>query len=176
MAVGVTVISYRMTNIVPVQTDKDIRVVANLAQIIWTEHYTPIIGLGQINYMLDKFQSKPAIQEQVKKGIQYFLLQFHGEFAGYFSFEPHEDFLFLSKLYVLKSARGNGMAKAALSFIESQAKKKGIPKIRLTVNKYNSKSILAYEKMGFINMGSIVQDIGNGFVMDDYVLEKDIIS
>jgi RimJ/RimL family protein N-acetyltransferase len=80
----------------------------------------------------------------------------------------------LSKLYVLRSARGNGIARSALSFIEAQVKALGLRKIQLTVNKFNTNSIKAYEKMGFINRKAIIQDIGNGYVMDDYVLEKAI--
>jgi RimJ/RimL family protein N-acetyltransferase len=45
-------------------------------------------------------------------------------------------------------------------------------KIALTVNKNNVNSIKAYEKMGFKNVGSVVQDIGSGYVMDDYKMEK----
>ncbi|WP_036379444.1 GNAT family N-acetyltransferase [Muricauda sp. MAR_2010_75] len=161
-----------MINIVPVKLKANIGVVADLAKIIWTEHYTPIIGLEQVNYMLDKFQSENAIQEQLEKGIAYYLLQFKDEFVGYFSYSINEDALFLSKLYVLKSARGNGVAKVGLSFMQSQAKELNLAKIRLTVNKYNSDSIAAYEKMGFLNVDSIVQDIGGGYVMDDYVLER----
>lgn len=164
-----------MTNIVSVKSMASIETVVELARTIWTEHYTPIIGLGQVNYMLNKFQSTKAIQDQLEKGIAYYLLQFKEEFVGYFSFDMDEDFLFLSKLYVLKSARGNGIAKTAIAFMESYSREHGIPKIRLTVNKYNSNSIKAYEKMGFVNVDSIIQDIGNGYVMDDYVLEKDIL-
>ncbi|MFC4219471.1 GNAT family N-acetyltransferase [Flagellimonas marina] len=164
-----------MISTVPVRSKSDIKTVASLARTIWTEHYTPIIGLGQVNYMLNRFQSAKAIQDQLEKEIAYYLLQFKEEFVGYFSFDIDEDFLFLSKLYVLKSARGNGIAKTAITFMESYSRERGIPKIRLTVNKYNSNSIKAYEKMGFVNVDSIIQDIGNGYVMDDYVLEKDIL-
>ena len=161
-----------MTKIVHVQTAAEIKIVADLAKIIWTEHYTPIIGEGQVSYMLDKFQSPTAIQDQMDNGMKYYLTQFQNNFVGYFSFSYNEEVLFLSKLYVLKSARGNGVAKAALSFIGEQASNYGVHKIRLTVNKYNFNSITAYKKMGFVNVDSIVQDIGNGYVMDDYVLEK----
>ncbi len=164
-----------MVNIVPVKARANISVVADLAKTIWTEHYTPIIGLEQVNYMLGKFQSETAIQDQVEKGTAYYLMQFQDAFVGYFSFSIREDVLFLSKLYVLKSARGNGIARAALSFIQEKGQELGLKKIRLTVNKYNSNAIVAYQKMGFITVESIVQDIGNGFVMDDYVLEKEIV-
>lgn len=163
-----------MTTIIPAFTRANFTIITDLASTIWTEHYTPIIGAQQVAYMLEKFQSVPAIQDQVEKGIRYYLIKHQDIYAGYLSFSIEENHLFLSKLYVQKSARGNKIGKAALSFIEEQAKTIGLYKIRLTVNKYNSNAIKAYEKMGFINVEAIVQDIGNGFVMDDYVLEKNI--
>ena len=161
-----------MTTIAPALTKQDFNTIARLAHTIWTEHYTPIIGEQQVSYMLDKFQSAQAMEDQVKEGYHYYLLQHENTPVGYFSFNPKDSFLFLSKLYVLSSERGKGIGRKAIEFIENQAKKLGKSKIRLTVNKFNSNSIAAYEKIGFVNIDSIVQDIGNGFVMDDYVLER----
>jgi ribosomal protein S18 acetylase RimI-like enzyme len=161
-----------MTTIVPAQTRVDYEAIADLANRIWTEHYTPIIGEQQVAYMLEKFQSVLAIEDQVEQGFSYYLLTHQNTYVGYFSFSTNDEYLFLSKLYVLNSARGNGIGKAALSFVEEQVKERGLGKIQLTVNKYNFNSIKAYEKMGFINSKAIVQDIGSGYVMDDYVLEK----
>ena len=163
-----------MASIIAVNSTAQIASVAHLAQTIWTDHYTPIIGALQVDYMLEKYQSETTINDQIKEGYQYYLIKTDVGHAGYFAFNLHKDFLFLSKFYVLKNMRGNGLGKLALSFIESKAMELHLPKIRLTVNKHNSKSISAYEKMGFANVDSIVQDIGNGYVMDDYVLEKNI--
>ncbi|RRQ50844.1 GNAT family N-acetyltransferase [Maribacter algicola] len=163
-----------MASIIAVTTTAHIATVAHLAQTIWTDHYTPIIGALQVDYMLEKYQSETAISNQIKDGYQYYFIKTDVGHAGYFAFSLHNNYLFLSKFYVLKNMRGSGLGTLALSFIENKAKELHLPKIRLTVNKYNSKSISAYEKMGFANVESIVQDIGNGYVMDDYVLEKNI--
>jgi len=50
----------------------------------------------------------------------------------------------------------------------------GLGRIWLTCNKNNSRTLSIYKKLGFSIIDSIVTDIGNGFVMDDYVLEKQI--
>lgn len=157
---------------IPARTGTDYKVIEGLAKTVWTQHYTPIIGERQVAYMLKKFQSASAIEDQVEKGIFYYLLLFKDRPVGYFSFSKKGDFLFLSKLYVLNAARGKGVGKAALSFLESHARELGLKKIKLTVNKDNTHSIRAYEKMGFFNLEGIVQDIGHGYVMDDYVMEK----
>ncbi|MUP44685.1 GNAT family N-acetyltransferase [Gramella sp. BOM4] len=165
-----------MLEILPVTEPKMIDTVARLAREIWIEHYTAIIGKDQVDYMLGKFQSVPAITEQVSQAVHYYLLKLDGEPVGYLSYRIDDDHLFLSKIYVLKSQRGKGIGKEAMTFLKKQAIRADLQKIQLTVNKYNSKSIHAYEKMGFVNVDSIVQDIGNGFVMDDFVLEKTINS
>jgi ribosomal protein S18 acetylase RimI-like enzyme len=78
----------------------------------------------------------------------------------------------LSKIYIQKDLRGRGLGKAALGFIEGLCRERDIPSIRLSVNKNNSGSIAWYERMGFMNVGAAVQDIGGGFVMDDFIMEK----
>jgi len=82
--------------------------------------------------------------------------------------------LFLSKIYVLKHYRGKKIGKRAMAFVEEQAKSCQLKSIRLTVNKHNTDAIHAYQQLGFKNMGSVVLDIGNGFVMDDFEMEKHI--
>lgn len=163
-----------MTKIILATTLEDYNTIDALAKTIWTEHYTPIIGQEQVAYMLNKFQSTKVIEQQIKDGASYYLLVYNENPVGYFSFSQKGDALFLSKLYVLSTARGNGIGKKAMNFMETKVIELGLKKIELTVNKYNYNSIKAYEKMGFINIKAIVQDIGNGYVMDDYVLEKEI--
>ena len=161
-----------MIEILSVNTQMECETTAQLARQIWTQHYIPIIGEAQVEYMLDKYQSKEAIQNQIDTGSRYYLIDYDEQNAGYFSFTQHDDHLFLSKLYVLDSFRGIGLGKKSMAFIENEAHKSSCGKIRLTVNKHNHNSIKAYEKLGFKKIDSVVQDIGNGFVMDDYVLEK----
>ncbi|MFD1095588.1 GNAT family N-acetyltransferase [Salegentibacter chungangensis] len=163
-----------MTIIVPAKTQTDFKIIEHLANRIWTEHYTPIIGKDQVSYMLQKFQSAAAIEDQVQNGMVYYLLIYEDKEVGYFSFSRQEGALFLSKIYVLNSLRGRGIGSATISFLEKQAKKLDLHKIKLTVNRFNSSSIKAYEKMGFKNVGTTVQDIGGGFVMDDFILEKPV--
>ena len=80
--------------------------------------------------------------------------------------------LFLSKLYLRASQRGKGYGREVVKFLENLARDRRLGKITLTVNKNNTDTIRAYERFGFTNQGPIVQDIGGGFVMDDYKMEK----
>jgi ribosomal protein S18 acetylase RimI-like enzyme len=149
-------------------------IIETLAREIWTEHYIPIIGRQQVDYMLARFQSKEAIVEQIASGVLYFLMEEGYYYIGYFAVQPGAEELFLSKIYVRSSHRARGYGKRAVQFMETIARGRGLGKIVLTVNKNNIGAIRAYEKVGFKNVGSLVQDIGSGFVMDDYKMEKTV--
>ena len=149
----------------------EIEQVSSLAREIWQEHYLPIIGEKQVEYMLSNFQSVMAIEQQIKDGYEYYLLIDNDSPVGYMSYGFESNYIFLSKLYVLSSSRGKGVGKKAIQYIVDSVKKSKLDFIRLTVNKNNLQSIAAYRKIGFIVASEQVKPIGNGFVMDDYVLE-----
>ncbi len=157
---------------ISVLTAQQIEAVAVLAWKIWIEHYVPLIGKEQVEYMLHTFQSKQAIADQIKNGHLYFLIMESDRPVGYLSVHPRNEELFLSKLYVVSSERNKGFGKAAVLFCQKIAQDRSLDKITLTVNKMNRNSIDAYLRLGFRNQGPILQDIGNGFVMDDYKMEK----
>ncbi len=159
-------------NVERVLTETQIEVVARLAHEIWNQHFVPIIGKAQVDYMVEKFQSKRAISEQIAGGYSYYLLEADGDYFGYTGVCQKEDELFLSKLYIRASQRGKGYGRKVVEFLEGLARDKGLAKITLTVNRNNTDTIKAYEKFGFDNLGDFVQDIGNGFAMDDFKMEK----
>jgi ribosomal protein S18 acetylase RimI-like enzyme len=157
-----------------VSAENQIEIIVGLANEIWNEHFTPIIGKAQVDYMLKKFQSKKVITEQIENGFMYFLIKNNNDYIGYLGALPKENQLFLSKLYITSAERGKGHGRKAIEFLEKLAIDKGLSKISLTVNKNNSATIKTYIKLGFENRGSIVQEIGKKFVMDDYKMEKDV--
>lgn len=159
----------------PVNTDKEIQDVAVLANEIWHQHFIPIIGLEQVEYMLEKFQSFPAISTQIREnGYEYFRIYLNDVFAGYTGVHADTDALFLSKLYIKESCRGNHLATHAFNYLIQLCKKRGLKKIWLTCNKYNANTLAVYDHLGFKITDEQVADIGNGFVMDDYILTYEI--
>lgn len=154
-------------------SNKDqINAIEDLAYEIWYQHYTPIIGKHQVSYMLEKFQSVEAMTEQIKNGFLYFLTLDDNVPMGYMSVYILSETLFLSKFYVIEAERGKGYGRTMIAFLEALAKEKSLNKISLTVNKYNTGSIKMYEKVGFVVSGTVAIDIGEGFIMDDYQMEK----
>jgi GNAT superfamily N-acetyltransferase len=163
-----------MIDIAPVRADSEIASVASLAQETWTEHYTPLIGRRQVDYMLSRFQSAPAIREQITGGYLYYTVSCEGRPAGYFALVPQsgESTAQLSKIYVLKELRGQGLGRAIVEFASAWCRRQGIGQLWLTVNRHNAGSIAFYEQVGFVRSGALVQEIGEGFVMDDYRMVK----
>jgi GNAT superfamily N-acetyltransferase len=163
-----------MTEILRVSKPDDIEKTAALAHDIWTRHYVPIIGQAQTDYMLARFQSAAAITQQIAGGYEYYLVTDDGEPVGYFALVPRpaENSTLLSKIYVREDRRKTGLGRAMVKFAETRCAEMGIGELWLTVNKHNAGSIAFYRRMGFTNTGSLVQDIGSGFVMDDYRMAK----
>ncbi len=146
--------------------------VVTLANQIWHEYFTPIIGRAQVEYMLEKFQSLDAITQQTNEGFEYFLLMAGQKPIGYFSYILNNGQLFLSKFYIICEQRNRGYGKLVIEFLEHTALENNTHKISLTINKYNFDSLQAYQTMGFVNQGAVIKDIGNGFIMDDYKMLK----
>lgn len=158
-----------MLEIKSVTSSKEIQVLDQVIQEIWPEVYTPIIGAAQVAYMLRTFQSKEKIEEDLKAGMHYFLLWSENKPVGYTAYMNKPNQIYLSKLYLHKDLRGQGYASQVFAWYEELAKGKTL---RLNVNKYNKQAIAVYETRGFKRVEACQIDIGESYIMDDYVYEK----
>ncbi|HLT32567.1 MAG TPA: GNAT family N-acetyltransferase [Aquaticitalea sp.] len=163
--------------ITPVTSQEHIAITASLAYKIWNEHYVPIIGQAQVDYMIDKFQTVEAFSKQIEDAYLYFLISHSGNFCGYLALVPDitDQKLMISKIYVDSEYRGYGLGLKFLDFAETEARKSNLPLLWLTVNKYNYSAIAWYRKYGFEITTPVQFDIGNGFIMDDYIMEKYLV-
>ncbi|MGI6045841.1 MAG: GNAT family N-acetyltransferase [Eggerthellaceae bacterium] len=181
---------------VPVQTPHDQKVLADLAQEIWTEYWPAIIGKAQTDYMVNKFQSKEAIEEAMAdQAFEYWFLvaddksdvqentyttienlpqsaRIVGYTGGYVV--PETKKFFISKIYLRSSERGKHFASDTIRFYVDLCKKRNLSAMYLTVNKRNELAQRAYIGNGFRITEAMVNDIGSGFVMDDYIMQKDL--
>lgn len=160
-------------NFEPVKTEEQIKILADTATVIWHEAFKNIITLAQIEYMIEKFQSFNSLSDAINKNnYLYYLIKNDNDVVGYTGLHEENEKLFLSKLYILKEYRGKQVASKTFEFIENLAKNKNLKSVWLTVNRNNSHAIEVYKHKGFVVTRTQVADIGNGFVMDDYVFEK----
>lgn len=150
-----------------------IEITAQLAHKIWNQHYVPIIGQDQVDYMLGKFQNIEAISNQIKNGYEYFVIFNQNIPSGYLALvpNPNDKKLMISKIYVDSDFRGLGLGSKLMEFTLETAKEGTFECVWLTVNKNNIKTIEWYKSKGFIIKQKIEMDIGNGFIMDDYLME-----
>ncbi|WP_338086520.1 GNAT family N-acetyltransferase [Negativibacillus massiliensis] len=154
-------------------TDKEqICQVAQLADEIWHEHYQNILSPEQIDYMVERYQSVQAITEQLEQGYHYLLALEDGQPCGFCGYHRETDRMFLSKIYIRKDFRRRGIASAFLKQVTEESQ--GLAAIYLTVNKHNAGSIAAYQHFGFETIDSVVTDIGHGYVMDDFIMQKSL--
>jgi ribosomal protein S18 acetylase RimI-like enzyme len=167
--------AYRIS---PVST-ADVPAICALAREVWYQHYPGIITVRQIDYMLDQRYRPEIILEQIASGQAWWdKLEIDGRLAGFAQYEPGSKpaSMKLDKIYVHSRYRGKGYGSALLAHVEAASRRRGMRTLYLQVNKGNAMSIAVYRRNGFEVAGEIKVDIGGGFCMDDYVMEKAVMS
>ena len=152
---------------------KDISTIQDLAKRSWEVAYADILKQEQIDYMLDLMYSEEALTKHFENpNYHYYLIQEDDQFLGFVGFEFHlePETTKLHRIYFLKEAQGKGFGKKALKFVINETKKIDNKRVILTVNKNNSAKKF-YESQGFKIYDEAISDIGNGYVMDDFLME-----
>jgi ribosomal protein S18 acetylase RimI-like enzyme len=149
--------------------------VQRLAGVVWRAHYPGIIAQEQIAYMLDRGYALDVLEgflEAAGRGLE--LATVAGRLAGFAAWYVTEDPMEakLDKLYVLQSQQRLGLGGRLIARVAELARAAGATTLMLNVNKNNAQAIRAYEKHGFTIREAVVNDIGCGYVMDDYVMAK----
>lgn len=152
---------------------EQLNVVIDLTKKIWPVAYGEILSKSQLDYMIDKFYNEPALRELVQKGHVFYLAQDDNDnYVGFVSYEINSEpnKTKIHKIYVLPETQGTGLGRQFFELVKEKAIENNQKVIFLNVNKYNN-AIHFYTKLGFRKVKDEVIDIGNGYVMDDYVME-----
>jgi diamine N-acetyltransferase len=146
----------------------DLPMIRAMAQRIWRAHYPEIIGLEQVEYMLNLNYTEPRLLRQMREeGQDFWIPQDGNSDLGYLSVSDQGGGrYFLHKFYIDNTQRGHGVGAAAFKLL--LAEYPGLSELRLTVNRQNYKSINFYFKMGFTIEHCVDIPIGQGFIMDDF--------
>lgn len=156
-------------------TDESFTDVRAIANEVWPLAYGTILAGEQLTYMLQMMYSIEALQLQVKENNHHFILAKEKEHAiGFASFEfnyANSKKTKIHKLYVLSNKQGKGIGKQLVDYIETEAKNQHQVTLCLNVNKYNNAQHF-YKSIGFSVSYEEVIAIGNGYIMDDFVMEK----
>lgn len=159
--------------------EADAELIHKMANEIWPLVYAYMISADQINYMLKRMYSTESIITQlIEPGYKYAIINVEQAPAGFIAFQPFtiaDDTLKykLHKLYLHPAHQGKGLGEKMMQYVEDTAANENASAITLNVNKHN-KTIAFYKKMGYTIAYDEVIDIGEGYVMDDYVMEKSI--
>ena len=150
----------------------DLEIIRELTFKVWPQTYAAILSESQINYMLDLMYSIPALTKQLTDPEHAFILVYDEELpVGFASYSPHHNEQWkLHKLYILPAMQGKGLGKLILDYIISDLRKRGINSLVLNVNRYNQASLF-YKKLGFKIIEETDVPIGNGYFMNDYIME-----
>lgn len=146
---------------------------STLAHVIWRQHYIPIIGSAQVEYMLHDGYSEAGLARQLAAGTRFTLARRGERFVAFAAVSPdpdNPDNAWLDKLYVDLAVRNLGVGRRLIERTARQAQAFGARTLSLRVNRYNGDSIAAYHRLGFATEGEDIKDIGHGFVMDDYIM------
>jgi GNAT superfamily N-acetyltransferase len=165
-------------NIVPA-TEADLPGIAELAGVIWRACYPGVISTEQIEYMLTRMYAPETLRQEVRdQGIVFYRLLEEGWLAGFASLGPTETpaVMKLHKLYLRPELHGRGLGALLLRHCAGEARRAGARRLILAVNKRNTRAQAAYQRNGFVVVDAVVADIGGGFVMDDFVMAKELIS
>jgi diamine N-acetyltransferase len=148
-----------------------------LAHRIWHAHYPGLISVEQIDYMLERGYARLVIRDEMEnQGVIWLAINSGDIMIGFASVGPYApQTMKMHKLYLLPEYHGTGIGARALAEVEQIARDSAATTLVLNVNRHNSKAIRAYERAGWQVSETVVVDIGNGFVMDDFVMTKQLL-
>ena len=154
--------------------EADLPKVRDLAERIWRSSYAGLLSPGQIEYMLDWMYSLERLRRDWTSGVVFHWPIVDQIPVGYMATptDPHAAVLHLHKLYVLPQFQGKGLGGRLLEHAFQAATQAGCRTVRLHVNKGNLRAIACYHRHGFLKEASVVNDIGGGYFMDDYVMVR----
>lgn len=155
-------------------TESDIPLIQELARRSWENAYAEILSYEQMEYMLNTMYSKEEIADHLQNpDYHYFLIKDEDSYEGFIGYENsyEEKTTKLHRIYLVPESKGKGLGKKALLFLNDKVSEYGDKRIILNVNKHNSARNF-YESQGYKVYDEGVFDIGNGFVMDDFLMEN----
>lgn len=156
-------------------TINDIELIRELTFKVWPQTYSSIISKEQIDYMLEMMYSNKSLALQMAEGSQFIIVQDTKKPVGFASYKPVAINIYkLDKIYILQTQQGKGIGKFVIDYILQQIKDRGAESLQLQVNRNNINAKSFYEKIGFSIIQEADFEIGNGYFMNDFIMEKKI--
>lgn len=155
--------------------DDEVEPLAELARLIWQHHYPGIISQDQIDYMLGQRYRPTFIRQNMARGDKWDVARGQGQLLGFaHSYPLGEGDAKLDKLYVHPVWQRHGIGRLLLERVEMHARRWQSGRLVLRVNRHNVQALAAYGKFGFSKTAEVQEDIGGGYLMDDYIMTKEL--
>jgi diamine N-acetyltransferase len=154
----------------------DVQLIRELTFKVWPQTYAAIISQQQIDYMLEMMYSEASLKEQMDEGSRFIIVYDQKEPVGFAAYQEIKPTTWkLHKIYILTTQQGKGTGKFVIDHIIKEIQQQGATALQLQVNRHN-KAGSFYEKLGFVVIEEADFDIGNGYFMNDYVMERKVQS
>ncbi len=160
-----------------VDSRKEIDVLHDLINMVWTQYYGPLMGEGKVQRFLALKQSKDRIQEEIAEGeTSYHFIRSNEtkEVIGYLAYHFEKDSLVIDRLYLIYTHRGQGLFNEILSYFRQQATKKSLSKIKIWINEENKAALTIFKHEGFKEMDTRRIPLDQGYVLKEIGLVFEI--
>jgi diamine N-acetyltransferase len=160
--------------IIRADTRAQYAIMEGLARRIVPDFYVQFFAAETAGYLVETGHTVEALEAQAGRGSRHFLIDWNGEAVGYFSLSNKGATMLLSHFYLLPEYRGRGLGKMAMEFIEGEARASGAADIELFVLRENKGAVGLYTRSGFVVAAEVLTRLGEGAVLEDYVMRKEI--
>ena len=155
----------------------DIKTIQDIVYTTWPITYGKILSEEQLKYMLDLFYSDDALTAQFDGKEQlFYLIREYESVLGFIGIEHNyqkENKTKIHKIYILPETQGKGIGRITIDAIEKLALENNSASLLLNVNRFNT-ALHFYERIGFTIVDEVNIEIGKGYLMEDYIMEKEI--
>ncbi len=155
-------------------TSRDLPLIRQLAEQTFHSTYLPLQPKEKVDYLFDLMYSPSSLADQMKNGQRFILVKDEAGYQGYASYEINckkTGVTKIHKIYILPTAQGKGVGKALINCVAKIAIQNKNQTLSLNVYRQNP-AIEFYKKLGFKITEEVNIDVGHGFTMNDYVMEK----
>lgn len=160
--------------IIRADTGDHYQTIEALARRIVPDFYATYFDVAAAEWMVENGHTAKVLESQARQGYRHYLLEGEGGFAGYFALHTEGRVMLLSHFYVLEEYRGKGFGQVAMDFIRREAEAAGVAAIELLVLRRNKATVAFYRKNGFFPVAEVLTRLGNGAVLEDYRMRKEL--
>lgn len=147
--------------------------IQHLAEKTWEPTYKSILSREQLIYMFDKMYNLKTLSERIKEGSEFYIIKENNSDVGFTEIIYKKEELYISKIYIDPAFQKKGYGERLIEFIIQKGKEFEKKQLSLNVNRYNP-AIGFYEKLQFKIIDTIDIEIGNGYLMEDYIMKKEL--